>query len=665
MAYPPQLDDTERSVKIPDARSWRRLLAFVGPGYMISVGYMDPGNWATAIAGGSRFGYALLWILVLASVMAVLLQTLSARLGLVTGRDLAQACRDEYPAPVRWALFVLTEIAIAATDLAEVLGSAIALALLFGIPVLWGAVITAGDVLLLLVIQRFGIRKMEALILGLVSVIGVCFILEIFLSRPDWGGVLGGLRPRPLSFDELYVAIGILGATVMPHNLYLHSSLVQSRDVARSREGVLQACRFNLIDSVVALSGALFINAAIVIVAAAAFWSRNVQVTQLQQAHGLLENLLGSAVAPVAFALALLASGQSSTVTGTLAGQITMEGFLRFRLRPWLRRLITRLAAVVPAVAVILAVGDRGVYGLLILSQVVLSLQLPFAVVPLIRFTSSRRKMGPFASPLLLRAAAWAVALVVIGLNTWLVYHQFAAWTAAAGAYGPLVASAGLVPGAALGGLLLWLALRREKVEVPAATVSADAVVAAARIAPKPFRCIGVALEARPTDALMLAEAVNLAAAHGAELVLLHVVESVGGQWYGPQTGDLERRGDEAYLAALAERLRKELSGRPARQPSGHGTVAAATGDAAGHGTACGRARVASPVAGVRYAIGYGDVPRGIIRLVCGEGVDFLVMGGHGHRRLGDLLHGETIQRVRHGLDIPILAVRRQPPDST
>ncbi|MCX5675456.1 MAG: Nramp family divalent metal transporter [Planctomycetota bacterium] len=592
MRYQPQLDDTDRTVKIPDARSWRRLLAFVGPGYMISVGYMDPGNWATALAGGSRFGYALLWILVLASIMAVLLQTLSARLGLVTGRDLAQACRDEYPAPVRWALFVLTEIAIAATDLAEVLGSAIALALLFGIPVLWAVVITAGDVLLLLVIQRFGIRKMEAFILGLVSVIGVCFILEIFLSRPDWGGVLGGLRPRPLSFDELYVAIGILGATVMPHNLYLHSSLVQSRDVARSRQGVLQACRFNLIDSVVALSGALFINAAILIVAAAAFWSRNVQVTELQQAHGLLENLLGSAVAPVAFALALLASGQSSTVTGTLAGQITMEGFLRFRLRPWLRRLITRLAAVVPAVAVILAVGDRGVYGLLILSQVVLSLQLPFAVVPLIRFTSSRRKMGPFASPLVLRAAAWAVALVVIGLNTWLVYDQFAAWAAGAGAYGPLVASAGLV-------------------------------------APKPFRCIGVALEARPTDALMLAEAVNLAAAHGAELVLLHVVESVGGQWYGPQTGDLERRGDEAYLAALVVRLRKELSGRP--------------------------------VAGVRYAIGYGDVPRGIIRLVRGEGVDFLVMGGHGHRRLGDILHGETIQRVRHGLDIPILAVRRQP----
>ena len=628
MTYPPELDDTQRTVKVPVTRSWRRLLAFVGPAYMVSVGYMDPGNWATDLAGGSQFGYTLLWVLVLASAMALLLQTLSARLGLVTGHDLAQACRDEYPPAVRYVLFVLTEIAIAATDLAEALGSAIGLNLLTGIPILWAVVITAGDVLLLLVIQRLGIRKMEGAIVALIAVIGACFLIEIFLSRPDWGGVLGGLRPTPMSAEQLYIAIGILGATVMPHNLYLHSSLVQSRDVARTREGVAQACKYNLIDSGVALSGAMLVNAAILIVAAATFWRNGAEVTELQQAHALLENLLGSAVAPVAFAVALIASGQSSTVTGTLAGQITMEGFLRFRMRPWLRRLLTRLVAIVPAIIIIRAVGEGGVYRLLILSQVVLSLQLPFAVVPLIKFTGSRRKMGPFASPGWLRAISWAVAACVVAMNGWLLYDQFGEWATAAGPHGMLVVAAGIVLAAGLGGLLLWLALRRETAVEEKTPVSAESIVAAAKAAPKAFRCIGVALEARPTDADMLAEAIDLAAAHHAELVLMHVVEGVGGQWYGPQTGDLERRGDEAYLAEVAARLRAELAGRT--------------------------------VAGIRQAIGYGDVPRGIIRLVRQEGVDFLVMGGHGHGRLGDILHGETIQRVRHGLDIPILAIRER-----
>jgi manganese transport protein len=628
MAYPPQIDDTQRTVAVPTTRWWRRLLAFVGPAYMVSVGYMDPGNWAADLAGGSQFGYTLLWVLVLASAMALLFQTLSARLGLVTGHDLAQACRDEYPPALRYVLFVLTEIAIVATDLAEALGSAIGLNLLTGIPVLWAVVITAGDVLLLLLIQRLGIRKMEGMIVALISVIGVCFLVEIFLSRPDWGGVLGGLRPTPMTPGQLYIAIGILGATIMPHNLYLHSSLVQSRDVARTHGGVAQACRYNLIDSAMALNGALLVNAAILIVAAAAFWRSGIEVTELQQAHGLLENLLGSSLAPIAFAVALIAAGQSSTVTGTLAGQITMEGFLRFRMRPWLRRLATRLVAIVPAVIVIAAVGEGGVYRLLILSQVILSLQLPFAVVPLIRFTSSRRKMGPFASPGWLRAIAWIVAAAIVGLNGWLLHNQFAEWAAAAGPYGAPLAAAGIAVAMGLGGLLLWLALRRETAAEEKAPVSAEKIVAAAQKAPKSFRRIGVALEARPTDADMLAEAIDLAAVHHAELVLMHVVEGVGGQWYGPQTGDLERRADEEYLAAVAERLRMELAGRT--------------------------------VAGVRFAIGYGDVPRAIIRLVREERVDFLVMGGHGHRRLGDLVHGETIQRVRHGLDIPILALRER-----
>jgi manganese transport protein len=556
----------------------------------------------------------------------VLLQTLSARLGLVTGRDLAQACRDEYPRPVRYVLFGLTEIAIIATDLAEALGSAIGLNLLVGIPILWAVLITGADVLLLLVIQRFGVRKMEAMIVALISVIGICFITEIFLSRPEWSGVLGGLKPSPLSASELYVAIGILGATVMPHNLYLHSSLVQSRDVARSREGVTQACRFNLIDSVVALNGALLVNAAILITAAAAFWTRGTQVTELQEAHALLEGLLGSAIAPVAFALALVAAGQSSTVTGTLAGQITMEGFLNFRMRPWLRRLLTRLLAIVPAVIVIYLAGDAGVYRLLIFSQVILSLQLPFAVVPLVRFTSSRQKMGPFTSPRWVRLTAWVVTVAIVGLNIALAYSTAVGWIEEAGAYGWLAAGAMIPIGAALGAMLLWMALRREMVETPTRLVSAEEVMAAAHRQPKPFRRIGVALEAGPGDGPMLAEAVDLAAAHHAELVLLHVVEGVGGQWYGPQTGDLESRRDEEYLKAMADHLRKDLEGQP--------------------------------IAAIRYAIGYGNMPHGLVRLVREQGVDLLVVGGHGHKRLADIIHGDTIQGVRHATAIPILAVR-------
>jgi manganese transport protein len=621
----PELGDTQRTVSVSGVRWWRRLFAFLGPAYMVSVGYMDPGNWATDIAGGSQFGYTLLWVLVLSSVMAILLQTLSARLGLVTGRDLAQACRDEYPPPVRYALFALTEIAIMATDLAEALGSAIGLNLLFGIPLLWAVVITGCDVLLLLVIQRFGIRKMEAMIISLVAIIGACFIVEIFLSRPDLGGVARGLVPQPLGLDELYVAIGILGATVMPHNLYLHSSLVQSRDVPRTRVGVLQACKYNLIDSAIALNGALLVNAAILITAAAVFTQ---PVTELQQAHDLLDSLLGNSVAPVVFALALVAAGQSSTVTGTLAGQITMEGFLNFRMRPWLRRFLTRALALVPAILVILLAQSEqaGVYRLLVFSQVVLSLQLPFAVVPLVRFTGSRQKMGPFASPRWLRGLAWTAAGIIVVLNVWLIGATGADWVRESPAAGWLAVGIMIPIGGALGAMLLWMALRREKVEPAGPLVSAEDVMATARRTPKPFRRIGVALEAAPTDAAMLAEAVDLAAAHHAELVLLHVVEGVGGQWYGPQTGDLEARHDEEYLAALADRLRKDLEGQP--------------------------------VAAIRTAVGFGDMPRGLVRLAQQEGVDLLVVGGHGHKRLADLLHGDTIQSVRHGLGIPILAVR-------
>jgi len=622
----PPIDDLNRTVNVGQTRWWKRLVAFIGPAYMVSVGYMDPGNWATDIAGGSQFGYTLLWVLLMSSAMAVLLQTLSARLGLVTGRDLAQACRDEYPSAVRYVLFVLTEIAIVATDLAEALGSAVGLSLLFGIPILWAVLITAADVLLLLVIQRFGVRKMEGLIVALIAIIGLCFLVEIFLVRPEWGAVARGFVPGPMTPDTLFIAIGILGATVMPHNLYLHSSLVQSRDVARNRPSVAEACRFNLMDSFVALNGAFFVNAAILVVAAAAFHTRGVPVTELGQAHALLKDLLGSTVAPVAFALALIASGQSSTVTGTLAGQITMEGYLHFRMRPWLRRLGTRLLAIVPAVAVILAVGDGGVMQLLVLSQVVLSLQLPFAVVPLVRFTCSRQKMGPFANPRWVAALAWLATAAIIGLNGWLVCDQVGEWLAAAGAWGRVAGAAVIVLAAGLASLLGWMAFRPEKATVIGPLVSPDEVLAAARGLARRFKRIGVALEARDTDAAMLAEAMDIAKVHGAELVLMHVVEGVGGQWYGPQTGDLESRGDELYLTGLAERLRRDTAG--------------------------------GPIAGVRAVLGYGDVPRAIVRLARTESIDLLVVGGHGHRTLGDLVHGETIQRVRHGVGIPVLAVR-------
>jgi manganese transport protein len=624
------LEEVHRSVAIPTSRWWRRLFAFAGPAYLVSVGYMDPGNWATDIQGGSQFGYRLIWVLLMSNAMAVLLQTLSARLGLVTGRDLAQACHDDYPPAVNYVLFVLCEIAIAACDLAEVLGSAIGLNLLFGIPILWGVLITGGDVLLLLLIQHFGIRRLEAFILVLVMTIGACFLVEIFLCKPSLTGIASGFVPQPLSGLELYVAIGIIGATVMPHNLYLHSALVQSRDVTRSRQAVAQACKYNLIDSAIAMNAAFFVNAAILIVASATFFyhpSGPIEVTQIQQAHALLEGVLGTQIAPYAFAIALLCAGQSSTITGTLAGQITMEGFLRFRIRPWLRRLITRTLAIIPAVAVILWVGDQGVYQLLILSQVILSLQLSFAVVPLVRFTSSKQKMGPFVSPRWVTVLACLAAGIIMVLNGKLVYEQIGDWIAAADRWGWLVGMLCVPFAVGLAGLLAWMIFRRERPEGLPPEVSADEVFDHAAGIQKRFHRIGVALDAKPSDAAMLAEAVNLAKTHRAELVLMHVVNGAGGTWYGAQTGALESRNDEVYLLGLAERLRTEL---PLHE-----------------------------IPAVDAVLGYGDAATEIVKIAKQKGIDLMVLGGHGHRGLLDLFHGETITGVRHGLDIPIVAVRR------
>jgi manganese transport protein len=610
------LSEVHRTVAIPKSMV-RRLFAFAGPAYLVSVGYMDPGNWATDLEGGARFGYQLLWVLLMSNLIAVLLQTLSARMGIVTGRDLAQSCRDNYPKPVAYVLWVLCEVAIAACDLAEVLGTAIGINLLFHVPLLYAVVITALDTLLFLVIQHFGIRKMEAFILVFIATIGLSFAVELFLSRPEWTGVASGLVPH-LSAESLYVAVGILGATVMPHNLYLHSALVQTRRVDQTEEGRRVACRYNLIDTAVALNAAFFVNAAILVVAAAVFFRNGVVVTEIQQAHQLLSPLLGTALASTLFAVSLIAAGQSSTLTGTLAGQIVMEGFIHFKIRPVLRRLITRLLAIVPAVIVIAVKGERGSYDLLIFSQVVLSLQLPFAVVPLIRFTSDRSIMGVFANRRWVQALAWAAAAVIIALNANLIVTALGRWIADAGPKA-LVLWATAVP-FALGCALLLLYMSVPKSWLRRARVAPPAKVAFS-LEPQTYARIGVALDYGAMDGKVLSHAHTLARYHNGAIHLFHVVEGVSGQVYGQEAYDREAREDREQIDAIARQLRE--SGIE-----------------------------------VHASLGFGRVPTELIRLAQENKVDLLVMGAHGHRGLKDLLFGTSISEVRHQLTIPVLVVQ-------
>jgi len=615
------LSEVSRSVQIPDKVSFlRRLFAFVGPAYLISVGYMDPGNWATDIEGGSRFGYHLVWVLLMSNLMAVLLQTLCARLGIITRRDLAQLCRDSYPRSIGIALWLLAEVAVAACDLAEVLGTAIGLNLLFGIPMLLGVFLTVADVLLLLFFQHLGIRKVEAFVLALITIIGISFVIEVFLAKPDWGGVVAGFAPQ-MNRQSLYVAIGIIGATVMPHNLYLHSALVQTRDVGTDPKHIAQACRYNLIDSAVALNMAFFVNAAILIVASAVFFSRGEVVTEIAQAHALLEPLMGTAIAGGAFALALLASGQSSTLTGTLAGQVVMEGFINFRLRPWVRRLVTRSIAIIPAAAVIAVMGAQGTYRLLILSQVILSMQLPFAVIPLIHFTSDPSKMGQFANRLWVKILAWLVAAVIIGLNVYLVYSSLTDWLSSAGEDMMWVQALVIPVAVALSALLLYLmfgpVLRGlyRRPEQGAPHFSAMDLIAPS------FQRIGVALEATERDRAILAQAVPMAREHEAELVLIHVAEGMGPRFWSNESADEEVRSDRAYL----ERLQRELMELGVR---------------------------------VEIHLGFGEPAKEIVRLAAEEHLNLLVLGTHGHRFPQDILFGATATRVRHQLKIPVFMVR-------
>ena len=633
-------ETTRSSVAVPShPRFWRRLFAFMGPAYLVSVGYMDPGNWATDIAAGSKYGYALLWVLLMSNVMALLLQSLCARLGIVTGLDLAQACRAMYGRKASVALWILAEIGIAACDLAEILGSAIGLELLFGLPLLVGVVVTALDSLLLLILHSRGVRMMEAFIVVLITTIGVCLGLEVILSRPVWGAVAGGLVPSIPDHDALYLAIAMLGATVMPHNLYLHSGLVQSRRIARVPSGIRSGIRFNVIDSLVALNGAFFVNGALLVMAAAAFYRTGLHdVSEIQDAYRLLEPILGAAIAPIAFAVALIASGQSSTITGTLAGQIVMEGFVTIRMQPIARRLLTRALAIVPAVATIVALGESSVGKLLVLSQVVLSLQLSFAVIPLVHLVSDRRWMGQYVIRPITGLAAWTVAGVIAALNIKLAAAEVTHWLSGAGAWSWVLwvtvvpASAGLA--ILLGYVTVGPIFQRRRGDPVHSEIGVHGPIDVPELdPPRAPRRIAVAVDFSSADAAVLSHAVTQAQSAGrrTEVVLLHVVESSGSRLMGPDHMDHEAQSDQQRL----ERYSTELAERNI--------------DA-------------------RYDLGFGDVVGQLAELVDRHRPDLVIVGAHGHRALGDFVHGTTVDRLRHRLSVPVLVITApgavdRPPD--
>jgi len=580
---------------------------------------MDPGNWATDIAGGSAFGYKLLWVLLMSNLMALLLQSLSARLGIVRGLDLAQASRHTYPPLVNIPLYFLAEIAIAACDLAEVIGMAIGLHLLFDIPVLWGVLIAAFDTLLILFLMNKGMRMMEVFILSIVSLIGLAFLAEMFIVQPDPGEVFKGLVPSELNGTALYIAIGIIGATVMPHNLYLHSSLVQTRRHGRDEKGIKEAIRFNFIDTAVALNLAFFVNAAILILAAAGFHRAGYfDVAEIDQAHQLLGDLFGD-LSPALFAIALIAAGQSSTITGTLAGQIVMEGYLDLRIRPWLRRLITRLIAIVPAVVCIIWFGENSLGRLLVFSQVVLSLQLGFAVIPLIHFCSDKVRMGRFVTPVWARLLSWATALIIVLLNAKLVWEEVSNWIGANG-WGVMAVAVLIFLLAAIA-LLLYIAIapfmsgaRQAKEHLHEAAPPLDLGTVA------PYRKLAITVDFSSHDR----QTISAAVAQGgtdAQYVLIHITESAAARYLGAESSDLETLGDASNLEGYVQQL-KEL----------------------GY-TAVGR-------------VGHGHAPDAIAKLVSETGCDLLVMGAHGHRGLKDIVLGTTLDSVRHKVKVPVFIVQ-------
>lgn len=601
-------------------RGFKRFFAFIGPAYLVSVGYMDPGNWATDLQGGARFGYQLIWILLMSNLMALLLQSLAARLGIVRRQDLAQANREAYPPLINFCLYILAEIAIAATDLAEVLGMALGIHLLFpSIPLLAGVGITVLDTLLLLWLQGLGMRKLEAFIVVLVAIIGGCFFIEIILAKPNINSIAKGFLPTALSKDALYIAIGIIGATVMPHNLYLHSALVQTRKIGNDKQSIKKALKFNLIDSTVALNAAFFVNAAILILAASTFYATgNSQVAKIEDAHQLLNGLLGTKLAPILFAVALIAAGQSSTVTGTLAGQIVMEGYLKLRINPWLRRLLTRVIAIIPAVAVIVIYGDDKVDMLLVLSQVVLSLQLGFAIIPLIHFVSNKKTMGEFAIKPIVQFLAWLIAAILVWLNAKMVTEQCVDFfNTSTNTFVKI-----LIIGAALFAILLFLAMtfipilqqkhyRKYKIHSEETTLQNLNVERVSKIA--------IALDFSTNDEKLIAHAIAQGGRE-ANYLLIHIVESASAKYLGKDVDDDETRADIERLISYATQLTN----------LGYNVVA---------------------------KIGYRNRVKEIVRIVTENQSQMLVMGAHQHAGLKDYFFGETIESVRHQLNIPVLIV--------
>ncbi len=601
-------------------KGWRRFLAYSGPAYLVSVGYMDPGNWATDLQGGAKFGYSLLWVLLMSNLMALLLQGLSARLGIVRRMDLAQANREVYPKAVNFALYILAELAIAACDLAEVLGMAIGIQLLTGLPLIWGVSITVLDTFLLFYLQRLGMRKMEAFIIGLVAIIGLSFLIEIFLAKPAMGELVKGFVPTFPTSEALYIAIGIIGATVMPHNLYLHSALVQTRKIANTTQAIKQALKFNLIDSTIALNAAFFVNAAILVLAATVFYKTgNTGVAELKEAHRLLAPLLGTKIAPILFAVALIAAGQSSTITGTLAGQIVMEGYLNLRINPLVRRLITRLLAIVPAVIIILISGEDKVDNLLVFSQVILSLQLGFAIIPLIHFVSDKSTMGVFAIRWHVKAIAWLIASILIYLNTRMVADQIGqafenhihiGWI--------ILIVVAITFFIILFILMTVLPLRKKRHQVQSARMHSDAATLQHFNIPV-LKTIAVSLDFSKNDEKLIAHAL----AQGnpsTKYILVHIVESAQTYLLGESSDDFETRNDKQHIQSYVDQL------------SGKGIIA-------------------------EGILGYKNRVDEIVRIVKESNADMLVMGSHQHTGMMDYLYGETVDKVRHKLSIPVLIV--------
>lgn len=615
------LSEVHQSIDTSNKTSkWRKLFAFFGPAYLVSVGYMDPGNWATGIAGGSRYGYALLWVLLMSNIIAIFLQSLSARLGVVRRKDLAQCNREAYPRGTNFVLYLLAEIAIAATDLAEILGMAIGLQLLFDIPLLWGVIIGFFDTLLLLWLQKLGMRKTEVFILGIIALISGCFLVEIFLAKPDVAEIATGFIPSLPDATALYIAIGIIGATVMPHNLYLHSALVQTRKIKDNPESIRAAIKYNFWDSAIALNLALLVNAAILILAAAVFFKTgNTQIAELEDAHRMLEPLLGTKWASILFAVALIAAGQSSTVTGTLSGQIVMEGYLRLRISPVLRRLITRMLAIIPAVIVILISGEGKVGQLLIFSQVILSMQLAFAIIPLIHFVSNKKKMGQFALKTKAKIAAWLIAGLVVILNFKLVYDEASDWIADTDSWWIigiiLLGVAGLIW--LLFETLIYPLTERGK-EI--STDLHDPIDKLPDLPAPDFKTIALALDFSPFDSKIFQYGLKFADKN-TKFILIHITESAPPQLMDEVADDYETRKDRKKLEQYIQMLNDK------------GFEAEAI-------------------------TGFRNRNSEIARIVKESNSNLLILGSHGHRGFKDFIFGETVNSVRHLVKIPVFVAQ-------